>query len=171
MRFTNADIDHIVQEVLKRLNFPSLSGNSPLSSAINTIGFQIFQEPEITDEAIFAPSPSLNDIKGTVQNEFTIGDGLTGIKKLIMDGINDAELQWDSVNLCWIFSAGSIGLISAPHASAILDLPSTTQGIRGPCMTTAQRDLIGTPAEGLVIYNLTTHKLECWDGSAWQTAW
>ena len=43
-----------------------------------------------------------------------------------------------------------IGVL-APHASATLDVTSTTKGFLPPCMTKAQRDAIATPAEGLVI--------------------
>lgn len=52
-------------------------------------------------------------------------------------------------------------------ASAILDVQSTTQGVLFPRMTTTQRDAIAS-AEGLVIYNLTTHKLNVYTGSAWE---
>lgn len=37
-----------------------------------------------------------------------------------------------------------------------------------PRVTEAQRDALPGPAEGTVIYNLTTHRLECWDGTAWR---
>jgi len=34
-------------------------------------------------------------------------------------------------------------------------------------MTTAQRDAIAAPAEGLVIYNTTDHEPQFWNGAAW----
>jgi hypothetical protein len=46
-----------------------------------------------------------------------------------------------------------------PDSSAIVDMGSTTQGFLPPRMTTTQRNAITSPAEGLVIYNTTTHKL------------
>ncbi len=64
--------------------------------------------------------------------------------------------------------------------SAMLEMESTTQGLLPPRMTTAQRDAIGNPAPGLVIYN-TEHKcleinngtsatpiwkcMDCWNGN------
>lgn len=51
--------------------------------------------------------------------------------------------------------------------SAILDITSTTQGILFPRMTTTQRDLIATPADGLVVYNTTDNKLQVRAGGAW----
>lgn len=53
------------------------------------------------------------------------------------------------------------------NASAVLEVESTTQGILFPRMTTAQRDLIATPANGLVIYNSTTDKLQVRAAGAW----
>lgn len=57
---------------------------------------------------------------------------------------------------------------ASPHASAKVDITSTTQGVVFPRMTTEQRDAISSPAEGLIIYDLTTHKLQVFDGTTWQ---
>ena len=46
----------------------------------------------------------------------------------------------------------SIGT-QTPDASAILEIESTNKGFLPPRMTTAQRDIIGSPVEGLTIYN------------------
>ena len=35
-------------------------------------------------------------------------------------------------------------------------------------LTTTQRDKLGSVAEGTVVYNLTTHKLNVYTGSAWE---
>jgi len=55
---------------------------------------------------------------------------------------------------------------SVDDASSILNIASTTKGLLPPRMTTTQRDAISTPAEGLEIYNLTTHKK-----NVFTTAW
>jgi hypothetical protein len=44
-------------------------------------------------------------------------------------------------------------------ASAVLDVQSTTKGALIPRMTTTQRNAIATPAEGLMVYDLTLHAL------------
>ena len=54
-----------------------------------------------------------------------------------------------------------------PHASAALDVTSTTQGFLPPRMTLGQRDAINTPAAGLTIFNTTSNCLETWDGQQW----
>jgi uncharacterized protein (TIGR02145 family) len=54
-----------------------------------------------------------------------------------------------------------------PHASAALDVTSTTQGFLPPRMTLGQRDAIDTPAAGLTIFNRTSNCLETWVGQQW----
>lgn len=60
----------------------------------------------------------------------------------------------------------SIG-VTTSHESAALDVTSTQQGFLPPRMTTAQRDAIPSPAEGLVIYNTSVRALQVWDGMRW----
>jgi hypothetical protein len=48
---------------------------------------------------------------------------------------------------------------TSPHASAILHLSSTTKGILLPVVTTTQKNAIGTPATGLVVFDSTLSKL------------
>jgi hypothetical protein len=77
-----------------------------------------------------------------------------------------------STNL--VFSAspvfsGSVGIGATPAASAVLDAQSTTQGVRFPNMTTTQKNAIGTPVAGLVIFDITLAKLCVYSGTAWQT--
>ncbi len=54
-----------------------------------------------------------------------------------------------------------------PNASAILDVKATDAGFLPPRMTISQRDAISSPADGLVIYNITTECLEFYKGGAW----
>ena len=56
---------------------------------------------------------------------------------------------------------------SAPDNSAMLDVKSTSHGFLPPRMTTAQRDLISSPANGLTIYNITKLCNETYNGSSW----
>ncbi len=54
-----------------------------------------------------------------------------------------------------------------PDASAMLDVVSTTKGVLIPRMTTAQRNAIAAPAEGLLIYNLDCKDINLYNGTAW----
>lgn len=56
----------------------------------------------------------------------------------------------------------------AGDSSAVLQADSTTQGFLPPRMTTAERDAIGTPATGLMVYNTTTDKLNFFNSAAWE---
>jgi hypothetical protein len=62
---------------------------------------------------------------------------------------------------------GLFGPLAAYDASAVVVMGSTTQGFLPPKMTTTQRDAIGSPSEGLVVYNTTTKVLNFYNGSVW----
>lgn len=66
-----------------------------------------------------------------------------------------------------------VGTAAAPNASAILDVTSTTKGFLFPRMTFAQRNAIGTPAPGLLVYQTDafgtfTSGVYFYDGSLWK---
>ena len=64
--------------------------------------------------------------------------------------------------------AAGVGIgTAAPAASAQLEVASTTKGLLPPRLSTAQRDAIGGPAVGLMLYNSDTKKLEVWNGTRW----
>jgi hypothetical protein len=56
---------------------------------------------------------------------------------------------------------------SPPDASAMLEVKSTDKGFLPPRMTTAQRDAISVPVEGLIIYNTDDGSIQFWDGTWW----
>jgi len=64
--------------------------------------------------------------------------------------------------------AQSVGIGSTPDSSAKLDLSSTSLGFLPPRLTKAQRDSIKNPAEGLMIFNTTSKKLNFFNGEEWQ---
>ncbi len=65
-----------------------------------------------------------------------------------------------------MFSQVGIGTTS-PDASSILELNTNSAGFLPPRLTTAQRDAITTPAQGLFIYNTTTNCFQYFDGTTW----
>lgn len=56
---------------------------------------------------------------------------------------------------------------SSIDGSAVLQANSTTKGLLPPRMTEAERDLVGTPASGLVVYNTDTNQLNVFNGTSW----
>lgn len=64
---------------------------------------------------------------------------------------------------------GNVGIgTAAPASTAMLDVQSTTKGVRFPNMTTAQKTAI-TPSAGTVVFDTTLSKLCVYSGAAWQT--
>lgn len=56
---------------------------------------------------------------------------------------------------------------SIANASALLDVKSTVKGLLMPRMTTAQRNAITSPANGLVVYDTDLTQFYYYNGSAW----
>src|SRR5690606_33716610 len=54
----------------------------------------------------------------------------------------------------------TIGSNTPPDPSATLDIQSNNGGLLYPRLTTAQRNAISVPANGLTIYNTTTNCLQ-----------
>lgn len=73
-----------------------------------------------------------------------------------------------STELMRLTDAGRLGIgTTAPAASSVLELSSTTRGFLPPRMTTTERNAISSPATGLVIFNTTTAREEGYDGAQW----
>ena len=54
-------------------------------------------------------------------------------------------------------------------AAAAFQVISTTQGLGAPAMTTVQKNAIGSPIAGLIVFDTTLAKLCIYTGAAWQT--
>lgn len=52
-------------------------------------------------------------------------------------------------------------------ASAVVEIDSTTKGLLIPSMTTTQRNAIGSPANGLLVYDTSLSQLFQYQGGAW----
>ncbi len=71
-----------------------------------------------------------------------------------------------------LLSAQNAGLGTAtPDPSALLDLTSTTQGLLVPRLATADRNAIGNPATGLLIYNTDSDRFEYNEGTPGAPQW
>jgi hypothetical protein len=90
----------------------------------------------------------------------------TGTHKFyVSGGIDGNQILGLTVN-----NTGNIGINNAtPAASSALDVVSTIRGFLPPRMTTIQKNAISSPEEGLIVYDLTLHKLCIYTGSAWET--
>jgi hypothetical protein len=64
--------------------------------------------------------------------------------------------------------AQNVGIGTAtPHASAQLDISSTTKGTLITTMTTAQRNAISNPATGLLVYDINKKTVYMYEGHKW----
>ena len=64
-------------------------------------------------------------------------------------------------------NAAGLSIGELQPASAIFSAASTTKGLLIPRMTTPQRDVISSPATGLIVYNTTTNTFDYRGSSAW----
>jgi hypothetical protein len=87
------------------------------------------------------------------------------------------SVEWSNSAGWGLFGAGTApnylggGLVmgtTSINSSALFQVDSTTKGILGPRMTTAQILAISTPAEGLYVYNTDLKTLCFYNGTAWQ---
>lgn len=102
------------------------------------------------------PSSYVSSITGTANQ--VIASSPTGAVTLSLP---------QSINTSAAVQFGTLGLGSAPVASSILSLTSTTLGFLPPRMTTVERDAIVSPATGLLIYNTTTGVNNYYNGTIW----
>jgi hypothetical protein len=64
-------------------------------------------------------------------------------------------------------SMGISGVAIIPDPSSILEMRTTTKGMLIPRMTETERDLISSPANGLMAYNTSTNQFNFYDGTNW----
>lgn len=77
---------------------------------------------------------------------------------------------WHLILVCFLSAnlQAQIGIgTDTPDPSAALDITATNKGVLIPRLTTVQRNLIATPAVGLLIYNTTAACLEYYQGAYW----
>lgn len=101
----------------------------------------------------------------------TASNGLTlaGTDVRLGGALTTATTVAQGANPLGFTGTGGVAVGSAtPAASAQLDVASTTKGFLPPRLTTAQRDAIAAPADGLTIYNTTTDCLESFVNGRWR---
>ena len=122
------------------------------------------------------------DVNGTSIYRESLTNTIGGFLHKSTSTSNDAFWSIVSGSVYFIVSAGGyckttsnlvteatgVGTI---NASAISQIDSVTKGFLPPRMSNAQMLAIATPAEGLVVYDLTNKKLCCYDGTTWQPCW
>jgi hypothetical protein len=156
-----------------------ISNSNSGSSAATTFAFG--QSPSSASyNAVYFTNYSSGYGSGLANsNALTSGSGSTGGFSIVVDAQNthlffktnttpggsaSTKMQMFSSGNVLIQDAGTFTEIS----SSRLSVNSTTQGFLPPRMTTTQKNAIGTPAAGLMVYDTTLNKL-CVYTTAWET--
>ena len=72
------------------------------------------------------------------------------------------------VNINQFKPSNNVGIgTSTPHPSAALEINSSEQGLLIPGLTTAERDALDNPAEGLLIYNVSDDCFNYYADTSW----
>jgi hypothetical protein len=98
--------------------------------------------------------------------ETTFGGTIRGANLVMSANVEFQNILYGSNFFSQNTGATTLGAQSAADASAMLDIRSTTRGFLPPRMTTTQKNAI-TAVAGLVVYDSTTNKLCCYNGSTW----
>lgn len=151
----------------------SQSGSSGL---INTTSFNSQQGyprfGSVSNAAVFYYLGNFSPTTGAgrwsaFESTFTINQtgGANGITRgLFINPTLTAAADFRAIE---VSNGGAYINTTSVNASAILQSDSTTKGFLPPRMTTTQKNAIATPAAGLVVYDTTTNKLCCYDGTTW----
>jgi hypothetical protein len=99
----------------------------------------------------------------STQTMFEVNDQVVTSSGLLFNVKNNSFANMFAVNFLGQASMGT----ASPNASAQMQINSTTRGFLPPVMTTTQKNAIASPAAGLVVYDSTTNKLCCYNGSTW----
>ncbi len=134
-------------------------GSVPLTASWDVGGFRL--------ENVGAPNSDDDAVNRGTMNT-AISTAVAAISGFVeTDGSTPMTAAWDFGGFNLTNVAGLAVGTNTLGASAALQIDSTTRGFLLPRVTTTQRDLIGTPATGLLVYNTTTARLESYSGSAW----
>ena len=124
------------------LTFSSSDGSAIITSTAGTDTIDITVDGSVTSQNIYNIDGQLTDAVRTL-------DIANGDLNFVKGNINlDNTLFVDDASASVHIGGGA----TAPEASAVLEVNSTTKGFLFPRMTEAQRLAIGTPATGLMVY-------------------
>ena len=124
---------------------------------------------QMTGQTYQALLPDLEEMTRTGRWDIQNAGATTTRRNLVGYSGTTNTILFDPAGNSWINTGGNVGIgTTAPNASALLDVTSTTQGLLPPRMNTVQRNAItvGTAQVGLVIYNTDLAEMETYDGVA-----
>jgi hypothetical protein len=148
------------------------SGSTSATTSLlvqNSAGTQLFKVAD-NGESTFLSTTSSTPLSSNAAGSGTIAFELlsSNIRRFRIFGTSTlATLEASNTGGITTNAALNVGGSAAAQASAILQADSTTRGFLPPRMTTTEKNAIASPAAGLVVYDSTTNKLQCYNGSTW----
>jgi len=164
---------------------PRMTQAQKLSISSPATGLMIYQTDGVAgfwyyDGVVWTQSIGAAGAAGTTGNDGATGAtgaaGPTGATGLLSPGnVAGNTPYWDGTQ--WVVNSsniynngGSVGIgTNYPDASAVIDISSTNAGALIPRMTETERNAIASPAEGLLIFNITSRCLEVYISPKWQS--
>lgn len=132
-------------------------GNQAFADSVNSVAIGAFTHTTVHSMIAFGRyNMTSGNFSSWISTDplFVIGNGTNGFTRS---------------NALTLLKNATLGINThEPDLSSILDLQATDRGFLPPRMTEVQRDAIATPAEGLVVYNTDTKKLNLFDGTSWE---
>ena len=141
---------------------------------------------EFADGKVYFQTTSTTEIdcffkSNSNPGDFVIHTTATALSGMRLDSVELLEMNGGNVSSTGLFTGGGRGTkglkidyagrgglgTETPNENAILDLTATDKAFLPPRMTTTQRDAIPSPIEGMMVWNLTTHALSCYNGTIW----
>lgn len=172
-----ANTTHAVLDYIAELRFRQTTGTYTKLLAYTNTGAGIFTQAGTWADwyagRIFTQNGLASSFDGLSFHGTNINSTiyLTTASQQMTIKTNSGKLVFNTLNGANQFAmdaAGNVGIGTVtPNAKTLLDVVSTTLGVRFCPMTSTQRDAITSPVEGMLIYNLTDHRYEYWNGSAW----
>lgn len=143
------------------------SGNVGINTTIDA-GFKT----DINGSARVTTLRSDNPVIGFAPSTAGVLIGSNQVYRIICDGSSYYDFRTNAGVVYRLRDDGSTSFGSTTiAASAMVDIQSTTKGFLPPRGTNAQMLAIASPATGLIFFDITNNKLNCYDGTTWQPCW
>lgn len=149
----------------------TITGNFTIAGPTNAVNIASDQTSGVLNlgSASGTGTITLGQSTGAQTVGVAIGVTASGSIKTLNLGTSGGAGSTTNITIGSLLGTTAVGIGAVTVTSAIVNIQSTTRGVRFPNMTTTQKNAITSPLAGLVIFDTTLDKLCVYSGSAWQT--